>query len=698
MQANYLEKVYAGFIGMNVGIRLGAPVEPAYWSSERIQRFYGDIRGYVKDYKHFAADDDTNGPVFFLRALDDMPALGEPTPQDVAEAWLNYAREGVGLYWWGGYGISTEHTAYLNLKNNIPAPKSGSMVQNGKTLAEQIGGQIFIDTWGLIAPGDPERAARYAMTAASVSHDGEGLYGAAFMAAAIAAAFDTSDMNQIIHAGLAQIPADCLYHKVFLAVQACYEAQPNDWRACLQMLQDNWGYDKYPGVCHMIPNAGVCALALYYGQGNFARTIEIATMCAWDTDCNAGNVGTILGVAAGLDGIPDHYRKPINDEIVLSGISGYLNIMDIPSYCRKLADLGHRLSGENCPYPPAADGTLHFDFMLPGATHGFNVSNTYLCKTTPSEAYNGSLECFFERMTRGQSFNLSLKTFYRRRDFDDERYMPVFSPLACPGQQVTFQVALERMHGDQVSLTPYVKETYSVKEYLLTPTVLTKPEGIQTITFILPQVDGGIIEEVGLKFESLSQVKLYDAGCLYLTDFKLTGKGNYTLQVAKSVKEFASILPFSHNHGAWDMENGLIHAMSLGHAEAMTGNYFMKDTRVTGAVTPLSGGSHLVGVRIQGAQRGVYGGLALEGGEKSLVIGKTVYGHWQTLAASPFDWQLNKAYTITLNAKGKYFTLSIDDKDALTVTDSSACAYGMVGYAQYAMSRTAFGDLTLEEQ
>ena len=71
MIANYLEKVYAGFLGMNIGIRLGAPVEPTIWTYERIQKTYGEITGYVKDFKNFAADDDANGPVFFLRALMD---------------------------------------------------------------------------------------------------------------------------------------------------------------------------------------------------------------------------------------------------------------------------------------------------------------------------------------------------------------------------------------------------------------------------------------------------------------------------------------------------------------------------------------------------------------------------------------------------------------------------------------------------
>lgn len=65
MDQNLLSRLYGGFLGMNVGIRLGAPVEPGIWTVERIERTYGDIRGYIKEYKHFAADDDANGPVFF---------------------------------------------------------------------------------------------------------------------------------------------------------------------------------------------------------------------------------------------------------------------------------------------------------------------------------------------------------------------------------------------------------------------------------------------------------------------------------------------------------------------------------------------------------------------------------------------------------------------------------------------------------
>ncbi len=124
-------------------------------------------------------------------------------------------------------------------------------------------------------------------------HDGEGLNGARFIAGCIAAAFVEEDSRAVVDAGLRLLPDDSKYAEVARAVIEFHDAHPGDWRPCQEYLIASWGYDKWPGLCHVIPNAGVCVLALLYGRGNFARTVEIATMCGWDTDCNAGNVGTI---------------------------------------------------------------------------------------------------------------------------------------------------------------------------------------------------------------------------------------------------------------------------------------------------------------------------------------------------------------------------------------------------------------------
>ena len=566
MQKDYLERVYAGFLGMNVGIRLGAPVEPTIWTYERIKETYGDIRNYVKDYKNFAADDDVNGPVYFFRALRDCSKNGELTPEYVAKAWLNYARDGIGLYWWGGYGVSTEHTAYINLSRGIPAPRSGSMEVNGKTLAEQIGGQIFIDTWGLIWPGQPTRAADYAQAAASVSHDGEGLLGARFIAACIAQAFCEKDINRVVERALEEIPADSLYHQVADAVIAHHKEHPDDWESCLKLLHRDWGYDKYGGVCHIIPNAGVCVLALMYGAGDFNRTVEIATMCGWDTDCNAGNVGTILGVLTGLDGIAPHYRAPINDGVVLSGISGYLNILDLPTYAKELARTGYALAGEEIPQAiQETDGELHFDFELPGSTHGFRTSDPFFLtlkhSTQQAAQGSGSLEVLVDRMVRGNRARIYYKPFYTRADFSDERYKPVFSPQVYSGQTMEMQVYFDQWAGwDSIFVPPYYRTMSDQKLHTHGFLKLTPGEW-HKLSCVIEDTQGDLIDEVGLVVEGDTPTTVKTLGKLYLDEFRVYGKAEYSIDMNKQRKELATVTPFAVNHGAWEIEDGRLGLM-----------------------------------------------------------------------------------------------------------------------------------------
>ena len=90
-------------------------------------------------------------------------------------------------------------------------------------MAEQIGAQIFIDGWGMISPGDPEQAADLARRAASVSHDGEAIYGAQVVAAMEAQAFVESDIDKLLDVGVSVIPHDSLIYRLISDLR--------DWRA-----------------------------------------------------------------------------------------------------------------------------------------------------------------------------------------------------------------------------------------------------------------------------------------------------------------------------------------------------------------------------------------------------------------------------------------------------------------------------------
>ena len=691
------DRIYAGFIGKAIGVRLGAPVEPTIWSYERVRDTYGEVTQYLRDFKNFAADDDTNGPVYFIRALRDYGL--DATAEDVGRTWLNYAAEEHGMYWWGGFGVSTEHTAYRNLRAGIPAPLSGAIATNGHTVAEQIGGQIFIDSWGWVNPGNPKKAAEMSARAASVAHDGEGLNGARFCAAAIAAAFDLRTIEEVIEAGLATIDADSLYAGVARAVLAFHEQHPDDWRACRDMLNAEWGYDRYPGVCHIIPNAGVTVMALIYGQGELTRTVEIATMASWDTDCNAGNAGAIVGTMQGLQPGWDKYRKPINDFLVTSGVLGTVNITDIPSFARELTVLALRLRGEEPPALWLEDFErrgLRFDFDAPGSTHGFRTEpfNQIALKGSTekhTEASRGSLEILLDRLERGQGGRIFWKPFYRRADFDDERYRPMFTPAVDDGQVVKFKLWLDPWNGDgNLRVAPYVKRAISGRIQETGAWHVPSSENWQDYEFTVPDGDGEAVEEVGILVEYFGRLKFL--GRLYLADFSVSGPGKVVIDPKREVQEWGGITRFTWNRGHWTLQNGRIHAHTAGDADAWTGNAYLRDMTVTAEVTPLAGKSHLVSARVQGTSRFYAAGF--EGDEA--VIVKEDHGT-TILARTPFKVEKGRDYTLAFTVTGDKLSLAIDGKDVLTATDA-AYRYGAAGLRMATAGRMSVGRLEVVDR
>jgi ADP-ribosylglycohydrolase len=204
---DYVERVYAGVLGKIIGVYLGRPFEG--WEHARILADLGEIKGYVNDKVGLPlviTDDDISGTFTFVRALEDYGYSPQLTPAQIEQTWLNYLVENKTILSWAGLGCSTEHTAYLRLKRGIPAPQSGSIELNGQIVAEQIGSQIFIDGWAMLAPGNPQLAAQLAGKAASVSHDGEAIYGAQVLAAMGAQAFVERDIERLLDVGLAFAP------------------------------------------------------------------------------------------------------------------------------------------------------------------------------------------------------------------------------------------------------------------------------------------------------------------------------------------------------------------------------------------------------------------------------------------------------------------------------------------------------------
>lgn len=689
----YLEKVYSGLMGKCIGVRLGAPVEPTIWTYERIRNTYGDITGYIKDYKLFAADDDINGPLFFIRALLDYPS--PLSAVEVGRTWLNYTREGIGFYWWGGYGTSTEHTAYLNLKSGLEAPLSGSIEVNGESIAEQIGGQIFIDSWGWVYPDDYRKAADMAGMAASVGHDRNGIYGARFIAACISLAFTETDIHIIIEKALETIPKESTYSRVVCAVRDVYHSHPTSWREARDFLEKEWGYDRYPGVCHIIPNAGVCALSLYYGNNNFARTVEIATMCGWDTDCNAGNVGSILGVLCGIEGIEDHYLRPINDFHAASSISGALNNINLPIAAKELAVLAYKEGGKEIPEDwtkSSFTDEIFLDLSFPKSTGGLRTSSDFLAPLSPGKMFEhrGSTIVLLDRLQRGDSARIFYNPYYIRNDFDDERYSPTFTPRVYPGQILTITGTVRRMSGKRIAIAPYVSDA---RDGVLEESGYIFPDMDETftVTYTIPQVSFAV-HEVGLKVMNFDADKFL--GTLEISSFSITGKSSFSINFLDEKKEFKALSRCSCAGGAWELEHGGLRAITNETFQLYSGPYYTKDSTITSELIPEYGDSHMIIGRSIGAISGYYFGFH---GKNTVSLIKRNYDS-QVLAHIDFPFVMNHKYTLSLTIKGNNLTGFIDGKEVLSFYDNSPLPYGMAGVGKLSQGRTLFYTLSATQE
>ena len=701
---NYLEQLYAGLLGKTIGVRHGAPIEG--WSYEKNEKVYGEIDGYLVDYKDFAADDDTNGPIFLIRALEDYTYTSGISAEKIGITLLNYAPYEHAFFWWGGYGKSTEHTAYLNLRNGIMAPQSGSVEQNGADVAEQIGGQIFIDAWGLVAPGNPKLAAEYAEKAASVTHGGNGVYGGMFIAACISAAFIENEIEKIIVAGLSAIPENCEYARMCRDVMDFYKKQPENWRDCFEFVKSNYGYDRYPGTCHIIPNSAVIVLSLLYSEGDFSKAINICNMCGWDTDCNVGNVGTIMGVLNGLDGIDyNKWRKPINDFLACSSVVGSLNIVDLPGVAAYIVNLAYKIAGEKAPVQWVdilEEKAAKFHFEFSGSTHAFRVDSDidgnleYVLHHTTEEAYsgNGALKIVAKPMSSGNELRMFHKTYYSPKDFHDSRYDPSFSPILYPGQTLTGCVKIPKEIGFGVLACLYVKDGNSGYFVEGPKTDLNLGEWTK-LTFNIPGMDGACLVEAGIKL--IPKSAWNSPLVVYLDDFDFTGTPEYTIDFTKEKMEIwnglhQEVSQFAYLKGIWKLEDGYLSGSCCDYGEAYTGAHDWKDYTYMVTLIPQLGDYHRINFRVQGAVRSYAVGLAPD---NKLVLYKNVNGY-RALAEKDFIWVHREEYTLKVKIKGPDIRVLRGEEVLICFTDKELpYLTGQVGMSVFAGSHGHFKNVVI---
>lgn len=210
---------------------------------------------------------------------------------------------------------------------------------------EWIGAQIRVDSYGYAAAGDPALAAEFAWRDARISHVKNGIYGAMFCAAMIAAAYVTDDPRRIIEAGLAEIPSTSrLYQEMRQVIDLCARHE-NRYDRFEQVIEDIYQLLGHYHPVHTNNNAALCVMALLLSGGDFHRGITLAVMGGWDTDCNGATVGSIVGAVCGGRRVPGHWSARLNDTLK-SQVVDYHPIA-ISECARRSVAIARRIAGES---------------------------------------------------------------------------------------------------------------------------------------------------------------------------------------------------------------------------------------------------------------------------------------------------------------------------------------------------------------
>ncbi len=299
---DYRDKMKAAWVGQMVGVAWGMPTE-FKWNDVIIPA--DKVPVYQSDFplKWAYNNDDLYVEMTFLKTLEDYGL-----DVSIRQAGIDFANSEYAL-WCANLAGRT------NLRRSIAPPDCSHPRFN--RCPNDIDYQIEADYSGIIAPGCPQEAIRLGNVFGRLMNYGDGVWAGQFVGALYSEAFFTADVDKLLDAGLAAIPAQSDYAAMVRNVRAWHREFPNDWVKCWERIRAAYSKKHNPklkdtnGGIDARLNGACIVLGLLYGNGDLDRSMEISMRGGWDSDCNPSNVGGILMTACGFKALPAKYTEKL---------------------------------------------------------------------------------------------------------------------------------------------------------------------------------------------------------------------------------------------------------------------------------------------------------------------------------------------------------------------------------------------------
>ena len=293
-EADYNDKVHAVWLAQIAGTLLAWPYEHNVSSAEWIDQ-------YPAKWAHAPVDDDWYYEMIAINAFEKYgPQL------TVAQLGIEWQKVNAGT--WG-----SSEQARLLMAKGVSAAQAGHPRYN--RLWYSIGPQFSADVYGALAPGMPNVAGKIARELCHINGYAEGADGGVFVAGMISLAFVRQDPKLVVKQAASLIHPASPYRQCIDLVISMAE-KGSSFTAVVDAVEDKWHFE-YPATNNAVANGGIVAASVWFGEGDFLKTVNLAAAAAdfTDADCNAANAAAVIGAMHGTRSVPVHLVAALQDRI-----------------------------------------------------------------------------------------------------------------------------------------------------------------------------------------------------------------------------------------------------------------------------------------------------------------------------------------------------------------------------------------------
>ena len=338
----YQDKVRGGWVGKCAGGILGAPIE----GYKRFHAIAIDDRLFANNFPN----DDLDLQILWLDlARQKGPFIRAQDYRDHWRAHVNFP--------WNEYGIAT-----LNVRKGLDNPDTGR--HNNDYWSQSMGSPIRSEIWGMLCPGNPAAAARYARMDSTLDHTGFSMDAEMSFSACAALAFFEDDVSAILEQAAQHTSGGGVFTQLYQDVRRWHQRYGEE--VTKHKIKSRYGDADFTSAPQ---NVGLTILAILAFGDSFDDILESINY-GHDSDCIIATAAALIGIIQGYEAIPAIWKDRIGDALVVSPeITG----ISIPETVQQLTEatsavgvaftqhLGHTriLETDSVPIPSFSPAPYH---------------------------------------------------------------------------------------------------------------------------------------------------------------------------------------------------------------------------------------------------------------------------------------------------------------------------------------------------